>query len=41
MLVKCELTDDIVNIDTDSEGQIWITMSWCPNQKIGGVYSPK
>lgn len=40
MLVKCKLTDDIINVDTGSEGQIWITMSWWPDQKIGGVYIP-
>lgn len=43
MLVRCILTDDIINVDTDSEKHIWITMSWWPNQKIGEVYvySPK
>ena len=41
MLLKCKLTG-IINVDTDSEGQIWITILWWPNQKIGGVYiSPK
>ena len=33
------VTNDILNVDTDSEGQIWMTMSRWPNTKIG-VYIP-
>ena len=40
MLVKCKLLSDVLSVNTDSEGQIWIVMSWWPSLKIGGIYIP-
>lgn len=40
MLVKSKLAESISRVDTDTEGQIWITFSWWLNMKLGGVYIP-
>ena len=40
MLVKSSLADDINQVDTDTEGQIWIVLSKWPSLKLGGVYIP-
>ena len=40
MLLKSHLSSDVLNVNADDEGQIWLTMSWWPAVKIGGVYIP-
>ena len=40
MLLKSHLSSDVLNVNADDEGQIWLTMSWWPTVKIGGVYIP-
>ena len=40
MLVKCALSSDVSYVDTDDEGQIWVTLLGSPRIKIGGVYVP-
>ena len=40
MLLKCYLSDEVLNVNTDDESQIWLTMSWWPSFKFGGIYIP-
>lgn len=40
MLLKCFLIDYVKEIDTGTEGQIWLELSCYPDYKFGGVYIP-
>ena len=40
MLVKYTILDCIVQVDTNTEGQIWIVLEQCGTMKVGGVYIP-
>ena len=40
MMLKSRLSNDVLSVNTDNEGQIWLTMSWWPSLKFGGIYIP-
>lgn len=40
MLIKSGLADNVVQVDTDTEGQIWVVFSQWATVKLGSVYIP-
>ena len=40
MFLKSKLAENISQVETSEEEQIWVVMSWLPRRRLAGVYIP-